>query len=359
MNENKKSEECIKLEQFVLNFQKELSKEEKDLNKINEMYSSLKSRIKEYYSSKENTLTEDEKKLLETIIEVIINLPSGLEQDNFEELVDLCNAPYMKDIHIDTRLNMLDQRLSTNGVSNENCRRIIDKIFSIQYQYDEEFSKEQFDIDMFNLKIDFLLKLPIEILEENIEWIVERYSNDKNQEVALRIFREISVEKIDKIINKIIVIISIDDINVFKRYFEYLLANDENAIINNNFAAQIFGFVNPILDDERLIEFKRIIEVEKQKYQYPDMSKYSKFIPYDYNQPFEKMDKETFDEFCKDLEKIKILKGIIPEEYCDYLVNRKLSIYEKKYKKHNKIINAESNYIFSFAYLFFPAYIPV
>ena len=325
MNEVEKNEEYIALSEFVSEFQKELLKDKQDINKINEMYSILKNKIKQYYSLNENKLTLEDKELLETIItEVILKLPNELENESYEELINLTLAPYTESVHIAIRLQMLVQRLSMNGVTSENCKRILDKISDIQYVTSEDFSREKFDWCIFMLKSNFVMELPIEILEENVEWLVDIYAGNGYRDFSIRLFKELSVEKIDKIIDKIAIPFSIEDIDIFKRYFEYLLSNSENAIINNNFAAQIFGFVNPLLEDERLVEFKRIIEREKSKYQYPDMSKYSRFIPQDYSQEVEKMDQTTFDEFCKDLEKLKILDGIIPEEYCDFLISQKI-----------------------------------
>ena len=168
--------------------------------------------------------------------------------------------------------------------------------------------------------------LPPKYIAENMEVIGSLFDEKIPSDVSLYILENWDNEIISKYENKLDFDLSIENIEQIQKYFEYLLANNDNSLIENDLSAQIFNFVNSISEDNTKIQkIKEIVELEKNKIELPDMGIYSKYIPQKYSDQIEVMDSLTFEHFCKDIKKLKVANGRIPEKYCDYLINQKLN----------------------------------
>ena len=303
----------VQLMNEYLDLEKMLSKGNKDEipedGKIAESFLKLKFKAEIYFSQKGTVLNSEDILLLEDIIRIIRRLPKKVQKENYEEILNFVTLPFVSKINNAFIFNVLINA-EVGRITEENYKRIFELIESISFKEEDKIEKEKFDKAIKIIKVKILSAFPINMIESNIEFLLELVTENTLEKILkLRILNEQEV----------------NNVVCYQRFFEYLLSKYENAIITNNVAVKIFNFVNPLLNNQGFEGFKRIIENERRKYEYPDMNKYSRYIPQDYSKEFIQMDETVFDEFCKDLEKIKILNGIIPEEYCDYIINQKIN----------------------------------
>lgn len=303
----------LELMNEYLDLEKMLSKGNKDEipenGQIAEKFLQLKFKAEIYFLQKGTVLNSEDISMFEDIIRIIRRLPKKVQKENYEEILNLLTLPGVSKINNVCILFTLIEA-EVGKITEENYKRVFELIESISFKEEDKIEKEKFDKAIEIIKIKILSAIPTNMIESNIEALLELVTeNILERNLKLRILNEQEV----------------NNVVCYQRFFEYLLSKYENAIITNNIATKIFNFVNPLLNNQGFEGFRKIIESERRKYEYPNMNKYSRYIPQDYSKEFIQMDETTFDEFCKDLEKIKILNGIIPEEYCDYIINQKIN----------------------------------
>lgn len=97
---------------------------------------------------------------------------------------------------------------------------------------------------------------------------------------------------------------------------EYGLQKDEYALTNDDFIAAIYQVKNSGILFEEINDMFNELQSKAIK---PDMSKYQEEVD-----NLTEMDETKFEYFIEDLKKLKNCVGILPEEYCDYLIKQKM-----------------------------------
>ena len=106
--------------------------------------------------------------------------------------------------------------------------------------------------------------------------------------------------------------------NVICEYLNKCIIKDENALINNNALAHLVATAEKGRLGENL---KKTIEdilengLNRSQIEEPDMGKYRVFIS-----KFIRMPDRYLEDFCRDVIKIRNKNGIIPKEFCEYLL---------------------------------------
>lgn len=148
------------------------------------------------------------------------------------------------------------------------------------------------------------------------------YTNEALQELFLKFFNRLTTsESFGK---------------YFEQYFLEKLTDSETSIFDNNLISRIVQKMDKeLLSTDDLPEsLKKAIISNREKIDVSDVNleKYDDKV-----NSFQDMTEEEFSEFTKDIKKIKMKKGIIPERCCDYIISqaiRKNSTLNRNFEKN-------------------------
>ena len=141
----------------------------------------------------------------------------------------------------------------------------------------------------------------MECMEQFVKKLISHLDNIKN----------VDSQKLDK------------TFEIVNDYIKILMKKDKNALIDFDSVSQL----NQLLQTDKLPEkykeqIKLIFENNKEnlKFELPNMEMYEEKIT-----NFQDMNLEEFSNLVDDIKKIKVVKGKIPEKYCDYMIAQKLN----------------------------------
>ncbi len=277
------------------------------------------------------------------------NLESYILKDEHRKIIEVLPKEFVKN-NIEFCMSKFDKSLyfkllpkcfsddETEKIDIEEAKKILEKIkqkTDEKFDYGNIFERREAD----NCWNEIIAKLPKEFIKENSEYLISLLDKKIPEKSKIYFLQNIPEDVINKYEEKLITKISIENIGVYQRYLDYLTSNSEQSLIKSSIGIQILDFINlnSNNDTPEFLKIKELFDKEKSKYENLDMGKYSRYLPENYSELHISMDKATFEEFLGDLEKIKFLKGNIPEEYCDYIIKQKLtenSILNQDLDKH-------------------------
>lgn len=296
-----------------------------------ENYRSVFKRLDEIYS------TESASSIQRISSKIIMELPEEIKALEYENFTD-------KILNLDKEKNKSTDYMKfaaslPNDFLINNYEKIVNQFFSLNPRnfekgidvYFPEFLSKLFKIDAekeidskeINTAIQFIKKK----IEKNTLQVKAKCYESIIASLPKKYFLDKSNEKmISELENNLDIMLSNNTIENFQNYYEYLVSNNQYSIIESDIVAQIFNFINTkSIDSEVADNFKAILKEKTQKIEPPEMNIYSGYIPEKYSEQFEIMDESMFERFCEDLKKLKLLNGVIPEEYCDFIINQKLN----------------------------------
>lgn len=312
---------------------------------------------------KENNITVNDNNF-DTLTYILQNSPKEIQTYGAKTIIngitaDILNMLFGSKIH--TLLKSLDTD-KKNEILYENLDIIFDDIIQNAFVYDdilndlpkelqekllklslentEKFSNKPLTQGPYIFQVIFnhLDNETVLEHENEIKEIVGKLSKDTMQSYGvIKILEEIEIcknpKKAIEDFSKLDIIELADEKKVFKyrRMLKQIFENEENPLIDIDSVSCLYQLVNHGLWGNNLI-INKIIKEEMNKFQTPDMSKYEENVS-----NLTDMDEKTFDEFIEDIKKYKLANGIIPEEYCDYLIKQKFkpdSILNKNIDKY-------------------------
>ena len=238
--------------------------------------------------------------------------------------IDFCFSKFLKEAYPECV-----SRIFTFDDNEINDAEIRSRLELVKLKIDE-------NIDYFNVLEEsnanecwnvIIKKLPLEFIKNNAGYMLDLLGSklpDDSKEYFLKTMPNDVIEKYEE---KLVAKITHKNVGSYQRYLEYILSNPEKSLITSNIGINILNFINSNLDsnDRDYLKIKELVEKSKSKYERPDMSKYLQYLPQNsYDEKVESMDEKTFEEFIKNIESIKLLDGIIPEKYCDFMIKQKL-----------------------------------
>lgn len=259
-------------------------------------------------------LKEEHKKIIEV-------LPKEFIKNNME----FCFSRFDKSAYF----TFLSKGFLYEEGENADSEDIKKRLEQVKQKIDEKFDYDNvFDkIDADKCWNEVIAVLPKEFIKENSEFVVSLLGKKIPEKSRVYLLESIPEDVIKEHEEKLVTKISLESIGTYQRYLEYIMTTPNMSIVTSSIGIKILEFLNsnPNNDDQNFLKIKELLEQEKSKYEMPDMSKYVTYLPEKYSEMPNSMDEKTFEEFIDDLERIKLLTGSIPEEYCDYVIKQKLT----------------------------------
>ena len=281
-------------------------------------------KAKEYENFVDKILNLDKNEDNKSIrfMEFASSLPSEFLLNTYEQIINQYFSIGQDSSMLDFDV-FLSKMFKINGEQEVDDEKINSAINFIKQKIEDNL-KNKFKKERFYKTI--ATSLPEKYIKSNFNVVKDMFDRTIPSDVCLYLLDYLEPATIYKFEDELEMTISNNTLEHYKKYFNYLTSNIDNAIIENDVAAQIFNFINSKSVDSKIADsFKGILEENTKEVKNPDMSIYSKYLPQNYSEQFEPMDELVFENFCEDLKKIKLLDGVIPEEFCDFIINQKLN----------------------------------
>ena len=253
-------------------------------------------------------------------IKIIDALPNKFIRQNLE----LCFEKFDKDAFP----NVLAKYFTYDETEQIDEKNIKEDLKQVQDLIENKFDKSNFwDTVAINKCWETIVeRLPRDFIKTEFNYIVTLLGENISDKLKKYFLQNLPEDLIKVNEDKLTINVNLDNIQEYKRYFEYLLTTNDRSILESDIGSKLFNFINYSNSSEaNFLEMRELLESFKKTFQKPDMEKYSDYLVKDYSQELIPMDIEVFEYFIEDLENIKLHDGRIPEEYCDYIIKLKLS----------------------------------